>query len=41
MSAGMRARLSPGEQLRGEGRPLSVTGCLLFKEVEEDDEEDE
>lgn len=33
----MRARLSPGEQLRGEGRPLSVTGCLLFKEWDPED----
>ena len=37
MSAGTRARLSPGEQLRGEGRPLSVTGCLLFKEWDPED----
>ena len=37
MSAGIRARLSPGEQLRGEGRPLSVTGCLLFKEWDPED----
>ena len=37
MSAGISARLSPGEQLRGEGRPLSVTGCLLFKEWDPED----
>lgn len=38
MSAGISARLSPGEQLRGEeGRPLSVMGCLLFKEWDPED----
>ena len=37
MSAGARARLRPGEQLQGEGRPLSVMGCLLFKEWDPED----